>query len=308
MAINTLEYAQILQTALDKQVIATATTGWMEANAGQVIYNGGNEIKIPELTMNGLGNYDRDLGFVQGAATLSYKTKQLTQDRGRTFHLDRMDVDETNFIANATNIMGEFQRTMVVPEIDAYRYSSIAAQCIAKTGLVTFGYTASANDILSKIKADIYNIMDEAGEMPLVITVSGAIYGILSNSSEVQKQLSVIDFARGDITTKVMSIDGIPIMPAPSSRMKTLYTMNDGKTAGQEAGGFVAAATAKDINWIVSPRTAPIAISKTEKIRIFEPDTNQKADAYKMDYRKYHDIWIKDNQIKNIRVNIKQVQ
>ena len=39
MALNTLEYAKIFQTALDKQIRESATTGWMEANAGQVVYN-----------------------------------------------------------------------------------------------------------------------------------------------------------------------------------------------------------------------------------------------------------------------------
>ncbi len=49
MAINTIEYAKIFQKELDKQVVQAATSGWMEANAGQVIYNGGDEIKIPQM-------------------------------------------------------------------------------------------------------------------------------------------------------------------------------------------------------------------------------------------------------------------
>lgn len=55
----------------------------------------------------------------------------MTQDRGRTFQLDAVDVDETNFALVAGNVMGEFQRTKVIPEIDAYRYSKIAE--LAKT-------------------------------------------------------------------------------------------------------------------------------------------------------------------------------
>ena len=44
----------------------------------------------------------------------------------------------------------------------------------------------------------------------------------------------------------------------------------------------------------------PIAINKTDKLRVFTPDVNQKADAWKIDFRKYHDLWIKkqkENQI-----------
>ncbi|OZV10785.1 hypothetical protein CIW83_18380 [Tissierella sp. P1] len=302
---NVLEYAKLFMQQLDKQVVALATSGWMEANAGLVKYNGGNECKIPMISMDGLGDYDRTNGFVDGAVTLEYQTKTLTQDRGRTFQLDRMDVDETNFVATAANVMGEFQRTLVIPEIDAYRYSSIATQAIAKSA-ATGGYAADAATILSKIKEDIYAIYDIAGEIPLVITLSMPIWAVLSNSTELSKQLSVIEFSQGDIKTAVRGIDNNPIIPVPSARMMTKYQFLDGKTAGQTAGGFKPDTDAKNINWIITPRTAPIAVSKTDKIRIFEPDTNQKADAWKLDYRKYHDLWVKDNQFKTIRVNIKE--
>lgn len=61
----------------------------------------------------------------------------MTQDRGRSFSFDENAVDETNFVLTAATVMGEFQRTKVIPEIDAYRYSTIAAACIkAKQHLV----------------------------------------------------------------------------------------------------------------------------------------------------------------------------
>ena len=47
MPINTLATATLFQNTLDQIVVQEATTGWMDANAGQVIYNGGAEVKIP---------------------------------------------------------------------------------------------------------------------------------------------------------------------------------------------------------------------------------------------------------------------
>lgn len=302
---NVLECAKIFQQELDRQVVAQATSGWMEANAGLVRYSGGNEVKIPIIDMDGLGDYDRAAGFVDGSVNLRYQTKELTQDRGRTFMLDRMDVDETNFVATAANVMGEFQRTKVIPEIDAYRYSSIATQAIQNNAAVG-GYTPSESDILKKLKEDIYAIYDIAGEIPLVITMNMQAAAILENSAELNKMLSVIDFTQGDVKTSVKAIDNNPIIKVPSLRMKTKYVFCDGKTSGQETGGFVPDVDAKNINWIICPRTAPIAVSKTDNIRIFTPEQNQKADAWKIDYRKYHDLWIKENQFKAIRVNIKE--
>ena len=109
MAINTLATADIFMRNLDKIAMRDATTGWMDANAGQVIYNGGATVKIPKMTVQGLGVYDRDNGYAQGSVGLTYETYTLTQDRGRKFHLDAMDVDETNFVATASQVMAERQ-------------------------------------------------------------------------------------------------------------------------------------------------------------------------------------------------------
>lgn len=304
MPINTLEFATLTQTELDKQVVAEATSGWMELNSSKVKYSGGNEVKIPKMNMDGLGDYDRDNGFVQGSVTLEWQTKTLTQDRGRTFQLDSMDVDETAFVTTAPSVLSEFQRTRVIPEIDAYRYSSIAAQAIEKNKATT-SYTPTAVDILTKLRADIYKIYDIAGEIPLVITMSMPTASLLEDTKEIIKYMDTVDFARGEIMTKVRAIDGIPIMKVPSVRMKSKYVFYDGKTAEQTHGGFVPAEDAVDINWIVQARDTAIAVSKTDKIRIFEPNTNQKADAWKIDYRKYHDLWILDNQFDRIMVNTK---
>ena len=314
MALNTIAYATLFQQALDKAAVAKLTSGWMDANAGQVIYNGGKEVKIPKINMDGLGDYDRSKGFTDGAVTLEYETKTMTMDRGRSFMLDSMDVNESNFVANATNVMGQFQALKVVPEIDSYRYSKIASLAIAATQvagstsiLATGGNTITTANVLELLKADIAAIQDiVGGDVPLVISMSALIASILDQSDKISKQLSVTDFQKGDITTKVQSIDNIPIIKVPSARLKTAFEFYDGKTAGQTVGGFKAATDAKNVNWIITPMTAPIAVNKTDKVRIFDPNINQGADAWKMDYRKYHDLFIMDNKYAALKVNLKE--
>ena len=303
MAINTIAYATLFQKALDEAAVKGLTSGWMEANAGQVIYNGGKEVKIPKMSTSGLGDYSRETGYAQGSVSLSYETRKLTQDRGRKFSIDSMDVNESNFVANVTNVMGTFQKTQVLPEIDAYRYSKIAS--LAITGNVAVGgNTVTKSNILELLDADIEAIQDIVGDIPLVITMATPIRTALNNA--VNKSLDVSTFTNGKINTKVSMYNDIPIIGVPSARMKTAYVFNDGKSSGQEAGGFKADVSAKNINWIITPVSAPIAISKTDKVRIFTPDQNQDADAWKMDYRKYHDLWITDEMLKICRVNIKE--
>lgn len=303
MAINTLQYSQQFQTVLDAQMLAGATSAFMEANAGQVKYDGGDTVHIPEVSMQGLAKYDRDEGFNQGSVTLKFNPYKMTQDRGRTFQLDSMDVNETNFVATAGTVMGEFQRTQVIPEIDAYRYSKISALATAENK-VTTGFTPAVATILEKLEAEITEIQDVVGEEEgLIVVMSTKLRTILNNADKFNRYLNVAEFKNGSVNTTVKSFNDIPILGVPSARMKTAYVFNDGKTANQQAGGFKADTGAKDINWIIMPQRAPIAVSKTDKVRIFTPELNQKADAWKIDYRKYHDLWIPKNRFAAIRVN-----
>lgn len=290
-----------MQKKLDQAVVIGATSGWMEANAGQVIYNGGDELKIPTMTTAGLADYDRDNGFVQGGITVKYNTYKMTQDRGRTFQIDRMDVDESGFVATSANLIKVFQTEHVIPEIDAYRYSTIADIAIKANQSEAINLTA--DNALTKIREHIRAVQDIVGDdVPLILTMSTKTRALIEDSPKIGKSINVADFKQGGMNFKVKSLDESVIRIAPSSRLKTKYEILDGTTTGQEAGGLKAAADAKDINWIITPQRVPIAISKTDKLRVFEPDTNQKADAWKIDFRKYHDLWIKEADKKIIFV------
>lgn len=303
MSFNSLQYASIFMSDLDKQLVEGSTTGWMEDNAMQVQYNGGAEVKIPKMQMSGLGDYDRDGGFAKGAVTVTYETKQLTQDRGRTFQLDAMDVDETNFAATAGAVMGEFQRSRVIPEIDAYRYSKIAE--LAQAAGKTKEYKAVKDTIFEELMNDMTAVRDIVGDgCEMVIAMNAKAAGLLDLAKGGTNVLESGIFQQGSAELKVKEIDGCPIIRVPSARFRTKYTFLDGVTESETEGGFTAAADAKGINWIIMVKNAPVAISKTDVTRIFDPMTNQNANAWKIDYRKYHDIWITENGMNGILVNI----
>lgn len=298
---NVLEYSTIFQTELDKAFEHQATTNWMDANAGQVIYNGGKYIKIPMLDMDGLKDYDRANGYPSGAVELSYQTMEMTMDRSTKFMLDAMDVNETNFVANAGTVSGEFQRTKVVPEIDAYRYSKI----FAETEQYKKEYTLDDATVFEALMDDIVYVQDIVGDNEeLVVSISGRASAALSKQKEFTKVVNAIDFVAGKLNTKVKAIDNVPLQKVPSSRMLTSYVFKDGKTAGEEAGGFEAGSTAKQMNWIVMPKRAVIAVSKQDNMKIITPQQNQNADAWLMAYRRYHDCWIKEHMKEAVRCNV----
>ena len=299
---NTLEYSKIFQPLLDQQVTQESTTGWMEANDKFIKYNGGDEVKIATLLTDGLANYDRSNGFTTGSVDLKWNPYKLTQDRGRSFTLDSMDVDETNFVATASTVMSEFQKQQVIPEIDAYRYSKIASLAIDDSQSREIELTA--DNIISELLKDL-TVLEELGVTDVVITMSPTTASLLASAKDAKNHMSTTQLAKGNMNVRVVSFNDNAIVRARQDLLQTAFKFNDGKTAGQEKGGFVKDSSSKAINWIISAKDAIVAVSKTDKVRVFDPTVNQTADAWKTDYRKFHDLWIPKAKLEKVFVNVK---
>lgn len=291
-------YAALFQGNLDKLIIAEATSTFLEANPNQIQYNGGKTIKIADILVSGLKDYDRAKGFEgsEGTVTLSWTDYELTQDRAVTFMIDAMDVDESANMATAATVVAEFGRTQAVPEIDAYRWATIAKD--TNVGHVA-GATADLTDADKFValwdKAIVY--FQELGmslsDIALVSTPTQIELATNSKKFNTLKNTTVI--SKGGVDYTVDAYRDIPIIPVPSTRFRDTFT----KVA---AGGYDPAA-GKVIPFILMAKTgAATAITKTDKVRIFDPQTNQKADAYKIDVRIYHDIIIPKNGAKAIVV------
>ena len=86
-----------------------------------------NELIIPMIELQGLGDYDRNSGYVSGDVTLTNETVKCNFDRGGMFTVDNMDDADSAGIAFG-RLAGEFIRTKVAPELDAFRFASYASK------------------------------------------------------------------------------------------------------------------------------------------------------------------------------------
>lgn len=298
---NDINYATLFQTVLDEQMVQESVTGWMDGNAGQIQYNGGKDVKVPKMSMTGLGDYSRSGGYPEGSVSLEYETFTMTQDRGAQFLLDQMDVNETNFVANATRVMTEFQRLFVVPEVDAYRISKIATYTMeGAPSNVEYGYTPAAESIIEKL-ADAVEIGGyDSYIMATPETVKALEMQIGANN------LGSVSYAQAGFDQTVPAFNGRPIIKVDPSRMVTAIQTAD--LVDGAGGGWSKAASALDINFIVVPRTTPIAVNKLDEPKIFEPNVVQEYSGWLIDYRRYHDLWVMDNKVEGIYVNVKDAQ
>ena len=292
---NEIMYASKLTTELDKLFVQSAVTGFMTDNAMRAKFVGTHTVLIPEMDLTALGDYNRSTGFPEGAVNVSSTPYTLSQDRGRSFLLDAQDEDETGVAGLAGQVLGEFVRTKVVPEVDAYCMAKLNGLASGKgniAGLDT-GKTI-ADGVYALIRKLISNVRNVAGyDEELVAFLDPTVYDALMATPEISRVIRVDDFKKGEITTKVQKIDGVSIIPVPSSRMYGQIQMGDN---GYEKVGETS------IGALVMPKKAASLVRKTEKVRTFTPDQNQKADAYKFDYRLYYDLLVKNSCLDSIYV------
>lgn len=294
---NSVTKAVVYNAILDEVVTAGLTSSPLTANQSRLVYNGGNSVKIAKLSTDGYSDYSRSSGYTEGAATLAWEDHTIRMDRGKSFNVDVMDADETMQTLSATNLIGEFAKDKEVPEVDAYRYSSIFG-AIVDDATVRYGYyTPAAATLLTTFQGNVADIQDAIGEQePLIAFMSMAAWKYLTTSTELSKQLMVREGGNG-VNTKTYEIDGVRIVPVPSARMKTEYAFG--------SNGFTAKAWAQDMNWIIMAQSAAVAFVKHQKVKVVSADDNQSADAEKIMMRLYHDCWVYENKHNSIYVSLK---
>lgn len=290
MAINTLEFKTKLAEQLDKKLVQNAVTSFLEDASMKAHFVGAKTVLLPDIEYVGLGNYNRDTGFPKGGVTVSHTSYTLTMDRGRTFSIDREDMDEMGIANLAGQVMGEFVRTEVAPETDAFSLSKIAKVATDKSHTATVSaIDTEALKLLTQLTNSVQDVMGYTGEM--VAFLDPTVYAALMSTPELTRILNVGEFTRGGVSTKVKMFNDCALIPVQGARMKTEYTFDAG--SGTSAGGFTPGGSAQNIGAIVMPKNGASIIKKSEKIRVFEPDDNQEMDAYKFDYRIYYDTLVK---------------
>lgn len=292
MSINSLEAASKYAAELDKLFSQKSATGFFADNTFGKKFVGAKTVIIPDINFQGLADYDRDTGFTRGAITVSNTSYTMQMDRARSLQIDREDMDETGVANLAGKILGEYVRTKVVPECDAYVISKLAGLAATRSNLVNGDIEHPFEALCTLIK----EVQSEVGyDEELIAFVDGGIYALLQNTPEISRQIIVSDFKQGDVNLRVNSINGVALIPVMSERMRTAYEFKKG-----EAGGFVPAENSKSVYMLVCPKNGAHLVRKTENMRIFTPEQNVDADAYKFDYRIYYDVFVKKSGLDSI--------
>lgn len=268
---NSIQLAKVYTNLLDEVYRQSALTAVLESDASLARQGANaNEIIIPKLSMDGLADYSRNSGYVNGDVTLNWETVQFNYERGRMFSVDNMDNEETQNIAFG-RLAGEFIRTKVVPELDAFRFATYAS--VVGAGTAT-GALATGEAVVAALRKATSE-MDEA-EVPMEdrhLFITPTLLGLVEDM-DTTKSKEVL--ARFDSITKV-----------PQTRFYSAIELLDGKTVGEEKGGYKKADGGVELNFEIIHKPATLQFTKHAVPKVISPELNQDADAWKYGYRNY---------------------
>lgn len=229
-----------------------------------------NEIIYPQLTVTGLGEYDRNSGYTTGAVDLKLKTVAFNYDRGTRITVDVMDNEESRNLAFGM-AGATLMREKVAPEADAFTFTTIA---------------------------NLENISKTTGDIPDAVNFLDALLTAWSKMDEDEvPQEGRMLYATATLLNSVMALDttksreilgkfGVKKV-VPQARFYTGIDLLDGKSTGEEAGHYKKADTGKDINFMIIHKPAIIKFDKHVANNIILAANNPDADADIIKYRKY---------------------
>lgn len=265
---NAIETAKSYVPLLDEVYALAVLTSDLDG-APELVQQGANanELIIPKMAMQGLADYSRNSGYVKGDVTMTNETVKCNFDRGRMFTIDTMDDLETAGLAFG-RLAGEFIRTKVAPELDAFRFASYSA--ISGVGKKE-ETLADGSAVIAALRAGI-TAMDEAEvpETDRFLYITPTLHGMVSDLDTTKSREVLNGFSN--------------VVKVPQSRFYTAIDQLSGGSS-EEAGGYKKAASAADLNFMIVHKPAVIQFHKHAAPKIITPEANQEGDAYKYGYR-----------------------
>lgn len=227
-----------------------------------------NELIIPKIAMDGLGEYSRSSGYVNGSVDFDFETVKCNFDRGRMFTVDVMDDKETMGMVFG-KLSSEFVRTKVIPELDAYRMARYAS--LSNISTVAAANLETGEAVVKALRAATTKMNnDEVPEAGRVLFIETGLKGLVDDLETTKSKEVLKKFSQ--------------VIEMPQNRFYTAIKQLSGKD-GEEAGGYTRATGAANINFLVVEKSATIQFAKRVNSKIITPELNQDADAYKYGYR-----------------------
>ena len=292
-AANNIALAELYLPLLDEAYKAESKSAVLDTLSDYVSFTGGNTVNIFNIDPVGMGNYDRNAGFVPGDVTGTWQPYVLETDRGRSYQVDFLDNEQAMGLV-VPNLLGTVERQHIIPEVDAYRFAKYAGGA-AVGNVVTETLSAGAATIASIDSAT--EALDNA-EVPYegrILFVSPGTYRLIK--SGITRMVMNRD---RDVDYNVEMYNDMRVITVPQPRFSTAITLANPTTSGG-AGGYTA--SGDNINYMIIHPSAVLQVMQHYVPRIFSPEQNIEADAWRVQPRYCHGAWVKAHKTNGIFVS-----
>ncbi len=238
------------------------------------IFVGANTVKYQHIEFGDydLGNFDPNEGYDSKDILLTWKEMQLTQDKGDSLKIDRMD-DEEACANGIVTFANRYILKVQAPEVDKYRFGKIRAAANAFVKLQTL----TAENILQTVlnaKARLEDRRINTDALILYITPANKA---LLKAAALEKGYWQVGSWNDQIEADVEMFDGCKVTPIPSS------IMGDG-----------------EIQFILLHKNAAPAFVKYAETEFFEKIPGFGGRRMQADIGLYHDAFVYDELQKAI--------
>ena len=276
-------------------------------------------VKILNKTYTGLGNYTRNNIMVEGegaagvgtfgyplaAQSAKWESKEISQDRAGVWPIEEMDNEETAGQVLATSLV-DIQRNVMVPDVDAYCFSKLAAD------VKGYGYgnyvdlRAGGGTGLDTTKPLSYLVKGfkwlsdhEVPTQNQIVFCSTDYYYCLQESPEVQRRLDVDAKLDHEVSFQVASFNGRKLIVVPPQRFHENYTPRNN-------GGYFFNG-GRSIDFIIVAKGACAHVVKYAKTKVLSGEQALAAlniDGYGIYARIYHDVFTWKNKSMGLYVQV----
>ena len=279
---NSIAYAARYVPVLDAVYAAESKTSILDANQDLVKESDGvGEIKIAKVSMDGLGDFSRASGYAEGSTNLAWETVKFDKERSQTLKVDRLDNAESMDILFG-RVGGEFVRTKVVPEIDAYRIAKI----VGTSGITKVAETVDAATIVAKLRAAAV-AMDNAAvpENDRVLFITPANLVLIEDLDTNKSKAVLSRFST--------------IQTVTPNVFKSAIELSDGSSAF----GLKPASGAVDVNFLAVDKAAIVTATR-QYLKYFSPDVDQDGDNHVFKYRLGYLCQVLENKVAGVYASI----
>lgn len=300
---NTFNYAEKYNPLILEAIQQGALT--TPFYASNVEWTGAKTFHFTQMSVSGYQDHKRTGGWNKGTITQTDVDYTVTHDRDISFLVDKADVDESARTAAMINVTKTFVNDKMIPEIDAYTFSKIAAKAKAaglfeNTNLSTYTvdniYTKLVQ-MMGKTKLKHYRARGT-----LIGYVRSEIMDLLALSKELSKSIETTRLTGPtSVETRIARINGVPLIEViDSERFYDAFDYDDGF---EPVSG-----TSRPINILFAATDMVHTVPKISSIYYFSAGIHTEGDGDLYQNRAFWDTFVfpngKDNKIDSIYVSL----